>query len=296
MARLGEGSTFLKSGGDQAGVGPGSLGGEMQAVPEVFGMAGALGVPIDEHGFILVARDPVRQHLVVRRPRVAVGHRGVHHEDLIRVREDLHHLVELSVGYDAVVAYVDDHHLPEVAAGAELPEDAGGLGHLSAAAGVDGGQFRYVFLESVDGAEHHGVADGRHLASGVRGRPALTSGLAPVPPRPGALAALAGSGSVRPPRVIAGGIPIFGIPPWRPLAVPSLDVDTLGGDVRGFLRRLGTHRGNRERYAEDYGGSEGSDPAQSAPPLSGPVRLAAPLPGASQGTAPDGRLHKAVRE
>src|SRR5215212_1734146 len=264
-------------------------------------MTGALGVPVDEHGFVLVARDPVRQHFVVWRPLVAVGYRGVHHEDLLRTREDLHHLVELSVGDDAVVAYVDDHHLPELAAGFELPEDAGGLGHLAVAAGVDSSQLRYVLLERVDGAEHHRVADGRNLASGIRarlarGRPAISPGLSLMLPRFGVPAGLAGGGSGRPPSVSPRGGFIFGLRPWRRFAVRGLYVDALGGEVGGFLRRLGAHRGDPERRAEDYGGREGSGPAQSEPPLLGPVRLAELLPGASQGAAADGGLHKAVGE
>ena len=106
--------------GYQAGVGLGSAGREVQPVPEVFGVPGARGVPVDEHGLVRVARDSIRKHLVVRRPLVSVRHRRVYYENLSCAREDFHHLVELLVGDDAIVAHVDDHHLPELVGSTKL--------------------------------------------------------------------------------------------------------------------------------------------------------------------------------
>src|SRR5215212_3046475 len=157
---------LVEGGRDQGRVGPRSTGGEVQPVNEVLGVPCTPGVPVDEYGFVRIACNPVSQHLVVWRILVTVGHGRVHHQDLSRIRESLHHLVEILICDGAVVSYVQVHHLPESARGAKPLQDACGLGYLTAAARVDGGHSWYVFLERVDGTQHHRVSDGRHLTPG----------------------------------------------------------------------------------------------------------------------------------
>ncbi len=143
---------LLIHGGDQIGIGMGALGSEVYAVPKVFGMAGTRTVPVDQHCPAWVSPYPIDQHFVVWHPAVAVWDRDIHHQDLAHTREHPHHLLELLGSEDAVVAYVDDHYVAELAGGMKLPEDANGFRCLATATRIDDGQIRYLVLERVDGA------------------------------------------------------------------------------------------------------------------------------------------------
>src|SRR5215211_5692659 len=89
-------------------------------------MAGAGGTPIDKHG-VRVPPYLFGQHGVVRhRDRVvhAVRDSHVYYQDLTDARKYFHHLIELLGAKGAVVAYVDNHNVSELAGRAPLPEDA----------------------------------------------------------------------------------------------------------------------------------------------------------------------------
>src|SRR5918993_2193074 len=75
-------------------------------------------------------------------------------------------MVDLLGGKDAVVADVEDHHVPELAGGTQLPEHADSLRGLATAAGVEYRQIREFFGKRTHGAEHHRVADGSDRARG----------------------------------------------------------------------------------------------------------------------------------
>jgi hypothetical protein len=135
-----------------------------------FGMACALGLPINEHR-VRVSSYLIGQHGVVRhcdKIRYVSRYHHIHHQDLALSRGYPHHLIELLGGEGAVVAYVDDNHVSEMSGSAPLPENVESSRGLTAALRIDQDEVGYL-LQRADGAEHHRVANGAHPARGSRG-------------------------------------------------------------------------------------------------------------------------------
>lgn len=85
--------------------------------PKEFGMAGARGAPIVEHDVWVPPRPIGKQSIVGYRDRIRHPgwDRQVYYQDLADLPKRLHHLVELLGGEGAVIAYVYDNAVSELA-------------------------------------------------------------------------------------------------------------------------------------------------------------------------------------